>query len=311
MKRDRLAIRLFPEHGGSRLGARRIGLGVVLPAIVLLILGVSLKIMGVQEDERERTAYDRIGRVDAIHALGLQSDDPHKIYLASNAGLVRGYHDREWSRVGVIEDHLHSFAPHPSDPLTFFASGHAGRDALGLRRTADGGFTWTTIALEGRDLHAIALSPADPAVIYVNDAGTLRRTDDAGATWTPLQPPGKLGALAVSPTDANVVHAATEQGIARSDDAGETWRPLAPLRATVLIASPTNATTLLAGGEADAHLSTDGGVTWRALRLDPDLPITGLTIDPHDPGVFYAATEAGTLYKTGSGGTRWTQVWPG
>lgn len=309
MKRDRLASRLHPRHWRPKLRRPRLGVEVILPAIVLLAFGAYFGITNLQEHERERTSYNRIERVDAIHALGLQSDDPHKVHLATDTGLVRGYHDREWSRVGVNDDELHALAPHPTEPLTFYASGHDGRDALGLRRTLDGGFTWTTLSLDGRDLHAIALSAADPTLLYVHDDETLRRTEDAGATWTTLATPGDVRALAASPTDARVLYAATGSGIARSDDAGESWRTISPLRARVLVTHPTNDTTLLAADDKDAHLSTDGGVTWRPLGLAVDAAITGLTIDPDDD-VYYASTEDGTLHKTETGGTRWTKVWP-
>src|SRR3546814_16276326 len=61
--------------------------------------------------------------------------------------------------------------PHPSDPDVFYASGHpAGGGNLGFIASEDGGQTWEQVA-EGAnepvDFHAMAVSAADPSVIYV------------------------------------------------------------------------------------------------------------------------------------------------
>lgn len=140
----------------------------------------------------------------------------------------------------------------PGTPDTMYAT-----TRTGFFRSTDGGVTWNAIncgfTTVGSRL-AVAVTPADPDVVYVlsggnlqdamgnNIAGTFRgiyRSNNSGACFTrQTTTPNILGgntagsdtrqqsgydlALAVSPTDANIVHVGGINSW-RSTDAGVTW----------------------------------------------------------------------------------------
>ncbi|MCA0271008.1 MAG: hypothetical protein LCH69_02965 [Proteobacteria bacterium] len=78
------------------------------------------------------------------------------------------------------------FSPDPSDPLTYYATGHPEEGGnSGFLASRDGGQTWTQIS-QGPDgpidFHAMDASPADPATIY-GLFGGLQVNRDSGKTW--------------------------------------------------------------------------------------------------------------------------------
>lgn len=110
--------------------------------------------------------------------------------------------------------------------LATFAAGSTVLLAIndaGLRRSDDGGRTWTPLTLPGGQAASLAAS-ADGTAIYVGTTNGLARSTDGGATWSATGLPSIAVALAVSPLDARSVAVVDEQGrLFRSFDGGQTW----------------------------------------------------------------------------------------
>ena len=142
----------------------------------------------------------------------------HGIFAVDDAGIA--------TRVAPVQDYM-GFSPSPSDPLTYYASGHpAGGGNLGFLASKDGGATWTQVS-EGHngpvDFHQMDVSAADPKTIY-GVYGRVQTSKDGGATWTATgKPPGGLIAIAASSQSPSRVYAATKSGLFVSEDAGATW----------------------------------------------------------------------------------------
>ncbi len=166
----------------------------------------------------------------------------------------------------------------------------------GLRRSADGGATWTTptgVSGACMDLEITASG----TIIVARDNGTIHRSTDVTGTafGTAINPGGTGGfrvEVACAPSDANIMYAVAEnsggnvQWFRRSNDGGLTWPvvvtiPLyleqgscAPASThftrgqswydLILQVGPTNPNILLAGG-IDIHRTTDGGSTWSCV----------------------------------------------
>ena len=155
----------------------------------------------------------------------------------------------------------------------------------------------------------VRMQPNDPMRMYVTDrwAGVFV-SSDGGGSWTSANAgitirDGTSGdaipvfCLTLDPTDPKTIWCGTmfQAGLFKSTDRGQTW-------------------TKMANG-----IPQQNGLTFR-----------GITVDPHQPSIVYAAAEAsswwsggsprngvefdltgGVIYKTTNGGANWTQVWLG
>jgi len=137
----------------------------------------------------------------------------------------------------------------------------------GVRRSRDGGVTWTDVSSNlppPRFLQTFAADPRTPTHLFAGgwpSGAALRgagfRSTDRGASWSLLNGPGGgaigIGAFAFPPGAPNTVYAGAD-GVWVSPDGGATWSRLDPL----------------------------------AGRL-----VNGLALDPTAPGALYAATTGG------------------
>jgi photosystem II stability/assembly factor-like uncharacterized protein len=150
----------------------------------------------------------------------------------------------------------------------------------------------------------IRMRPDNPEVMFVTDAHAgVNKSLDGGQTWFPRNagiPPGigsdvPIFCLTIDPHDYDVIWAGTQLTghVYRSSDNGDNWT------------------------------ETDNGITERGRS------IRGITIDPNDPRVVYAASEVdvaaweeethqpgvqgygGEVYKSSDGGQNWARIWSG
>jgi hypothetical protein len=171
--------------------------------------------------------------------------------------------------------------------------------------------TWRAAGLDGVDVKALSVDPADARVVYagVKPAG-VHVTRDGGANWTeltgfhaarrwwwwsPADPPGVrpyVSAISVSPSDPDVVVAGVELGaVVRSEDGGRTWSAhlsRADRDCHALTFHARDGDWAYEAGGTGPAVSRDGGRTWRH-------PLAGLAgryamacaADPARPEVWY------------------------
>jgi photosystem II stability/assembly factor-like uncharacterized protein len=168
---------------------------------------------------------------------------------------------------------------------------YAGTSGHGLFGSTDGGRNWRPLGLPGAHVGALAISPADPAVVYAgvwgSNAGGLYKSADGGGSWQRLTDALDFGAsvFALDPKSSTTVYVGT-------------------------------------GGEHSVLKSTDGGTTWHAS--DSDLPqwrikdrnhpgkwitlkvaVNALALDPAHPATLYAATGWRGVFRTTDSGQSW------
>ena len=281
-------------------------------ALLLLSVGfAAFSGSGLTAARSDMTVADLL-QMTHIHGLAVDRTDPARVLIATHHGLYAGRSDGTAKQLSDHRDDLMSVSAHPDDPAVLYASGHpAGGGNLGVIRSEDGGHTWTQLSpgVHGPvDFHQIAISPADPAVLYGIYRG-LQRSDDGGQTWRVVAaPPQRLIALAASAHDPETLYAATEQGLLISRDGGSGWMPMHPARtpATALTVTPDGllVTYLIGIGLLEADEADLPDWQQAGPELTDDV-ILHLAVDLTDPDRRYAATWQGRLLGSADGGVSW------
>jgi PKD repeat protein len=185
----------------------------------------------------------------------------------------------------------------PGDPTTVYAAGTI------FKKSTDGGLNWTTITtgLTGIGRLAIAVTPANPAYVYVlgsrsSDAGFLGliRSTNSGTTFTTRM---------ASTASNNIL--GWDNG---SDAGGQGWYDLA------IAASPTNADEIMTGG-INIWKSTNGGTSftlnshWTGNYSKPYVhaDIHDIVYLPGSGTTVFSGNDGG-IFKTTNSGAAWSDI---
>lgn len=269
-----------------------------------------------------------------LHGLAVRPDGD--LYVATHYGLYLLKNDTDLYRIGNVEDDLMGFSTHPKDPNKVYASGHPpeGGD-LGVMVSEDGGVSWRQIfrGLEGEavDFHAMALSPADPNILYGWHGGKLYVTRDGGKTWKFASAQGLTNVIELAGgtkvlqkadvtslvADAKMpqrIYAGTYNGLYLSSDMGETWHRISDVGFVGGVApDPKGGDVIYAFTERYGMAkSQNGGATWlsigNGISIRPPEAVLYLAVHPLESEVIYAGTTAGKIFKSESGGSTWRRV---
>ena len=169
------------------------------------------------------------------------------------------------------------------DPLDH-RSVWAGIEADGVRRSLDGGETWTRVASHlTDDIHGMAMSGGDSKRAYFSSPDEIFYTEDTGESWQSLVkteqfPMNYFRDIAVNPSDPRVIFVAT--GVAAIGNTGSVER------------------------------SRDGGKTWEDLQLpqEPNSTMWKIALNQADPDRVLAGTLFGEVYTSGDGGDSWQKI---
>ena len=169
------------------------------------------------------------------------------------------------------------------------------------------------IALLGTaDVHALAISPTDPSVVFFGHHNGIMRSDDGGNTWRPLVAKQNFDAmgLAAIPGSPGVVYAAGHLLLFRTDNGGASWQPVKhdlPYDDIHGFAvDPADTKTLYAFVVGyGLFKSQDSGTSW--TRISTALPgsVMALAVAVDDPRALYAGTMGGGLLRSNDGGVTW------
>jgi len=252
-----------------------------------------------------------IDRIAHIHDLAVDPADPSRLYLATHSGLFLSAPDGTATRIGNATHDFMSFAPDPKNFDRFFASGHpAGGGNLGVLGSGDRGASWERLSggVGGPvDFHAMAVSGADPDVVY-GMFGGLQLTRDGGRNWRKIGPvPERTFALAASARDADTVYAAAMGGLFVSRDAGGSWSPAFMQRkpTTLVQATPEGKIFAFVYG-VGLVVGAEPGTGWtvRSSEFGDRYPLK-LAVDPNDPERIHVVADTGALLTSRDGGRSW------
>jgi photosystem II stability/assembly factor-like uncharacterized protein len=150
-------------------------------------------------------------------------------------------------------------------------------------------------------------------------------------------PPGGLGYdIRMQPDNPDIMYVTSAPGgVFKSTDGGRTWfsinTGISPWSGGLVWAfcvtiDPHDPNTVWVGTQFDAHIyrSPDGGESWEQrdngiIYSAGEHSVRGITVDPNNPNVVYAALEDGAggggthgeVYKSTNAGLNWARIWYG
>ena len=179
-------------------------------------------------------------------------------------------------------------------PTTIIVGGVPTRQASFIRRSANGGATWTTIVSgiptvpfdNANLLPPLVMDPADPTHLFVA-TDKIYESTNSGTSWAPIPLPAQWSAD--TPVDALAVAAG----------------------GNILVASQVDPTL-----GSEIWVTTNQGATWNVWRPGGiDTPWTSLLIDPSDPAIMYAGSPSFNvdngnmrLMRTSNSGAGWSNI---
>jgi photosystem II stability/assembly factor-like uncharacterized protein len=209
-----------------------------------------------------------------------------------------------------------SMAINPLNPAELWAlTGY--NDSGSVYKSSDAGSNWEKIDIGYPDesVKKIVIHPQNPSTVYISGAFGVVRTSDSGISWEDLGITKFCKALTLDPRKPNIIYAATSYAggsnyLYKSLDGGDTWEAYpVGYNGFLCLAVEPNGSNILYGGDINLGVfkSLDGGVTWRAINEGIKANIVyDSAVDPYNPDVLLAGTEAGLFKKDPEG--VWTQL---
>lgn len=242
-----------------------------------------------------------------ISVFGAAAHESRAQDAAAHAVDPARFQALEWRNIGPFRGgRVTAVAGHPDQQFTYYMGATGG----GVWKSENGGISWENISdgyFNTGTIGAITVAESDPDVIYVGTGESpvrgvstshgdgVYKSVDGGKTWRHLglEPTRHISKIAIHPDDPDIVYVGAQ---------GSPWA-----------ATP----------DRGVYRSTDGGETWeRVLFVDDDTGVHGLSMDPTNPRVIYAAMwdhrrepwnvrsggPGSGLYKTTDGGDTWREL---
>ncbi|HKV39331.1 MAG TPA: YCF48-related protein [Blastocatellia bacterium] len=254
----------------------------------------------------------------------INPSDPGVVYLGGRGVLKSSDGGAGWASINTG-------LPAAAVTAMAFVSAGSGKVLAGaegsIYSTTDG-VNWSLVEPPGADeplVHAIAVDPLNPDVIYAARGYDIVQSTDGGNTWsardTVLNDPG---ALVVAPSDPGSFYAFDSRGVFTSKDATN-WVAASRIPfgksgfigpvPTSLVVDPTNAKIIYVGVYGFVHgrtetsffKSTNKGKHWLSISTGPIhlQPIQEIAVAPDEPRTIYAGSND-SLFVSKNGGAKWT-----
>jgi photosystem II stability/assembly factor-like uncharacterized protein len=189
-----------------------------------------------------------------VRDVAIDPRDSNTLHVALQVGAIIKSTDggRSWTHVEKgLDSDVHTIVLNADDPdvIVIATGGGESRSesapGRALYRSADGGVTWSAVAMDFTQEYSMPLtpSPADPRTLYASLAhgapprwnrpsgaeAIMVRSQDGGQGWQRLEIGGETlhdfpAGIAVDPVNPDNVYACLDSGILNSHDGGESWR---------------------------------------------------------------------------------------
>lgn len=190
---------------------------------------------------------------------------------------------------------------------------------LGVYKSTDGGLSWAPTGLDWtlddfKVIYELAMSPADPQVIFAATNHGILRTSDGGNTWQNLRP-GEYTDIQYRPGDTTTLYAAqydywNHSQLVKSTDGGETWTQMTNLdvqyntiNIAVTRANPDWVGMRFSQGKK-FYLSKDGGATFEFKSEMPE--DAHFAFSQVDTNTVYTSNVV--VHRSTDQGATWSQI---
>jgi hypothetical protein len=196
-------------------------------------------------------------------------------------------------------------------PGELIASGHP-KDGgsglpedLGLIRSSDGGATWKSVSLLGKeDLHALD-ARGDVVAGQPVEAARVLVSMDGGRAFEERTPPSVPLDLDLDPADPRRMAITTADGLFVSKDGGGSWRQRDVLTTETHLAWSETGPLYRIDAAGIVQASEDGGESWEETGNAGGSPTT-VTVD--DEGRLYVALAGGVIARSSDGGKQFEEL---
>lgn len=241
-----------------------------------------------------------------VQAIAIDPRQPATIYVGDFSGVFKtGDGGDHWTKIDPASIYTPSIAVDGNGTIVL--------GDKGVRKSRDGGLTWTDgstglpLLVTGQRgaIDQFAFDPNRPGVIYAVYASALYKSTEGGERWTRLdiadpRIPGNnvsIRTVAVPLGQPGRIYAGGYFGVFRSDDDGGTWKQLLPqVLALALGTDPLRPNTVYAAVSSPSAgpimVSNDAGQTWSNAATGITAQGAGvhvLAIDPRDGERLFAA----------------------
>jgi photosystem II stability/assembly factor-like uncharacterized protein len=227
-----------------------------------------------------------------VWKIAFDPSDPNIVFAGTRpAALFRstdgGRHWRQCT-VEMAEDCPNVRIPRVT-ALTVDPADHsivwAGVEVDGVRRSLDGGETWSRITegIDDPDIHDVTTAVTAGKATFTTTPREIFASEDRGKSWHGLGVGRHFAlpycrSLAVKADNPDTLYVATGDGAV--------------------------------GKTGAIQRSTDGGQHWKMLKLpvEPNSPIWAFATNPADPDRIVACSHYGELYRSDDSGDGWTKL---
>lgn len=284
--------------------------------IIISLIAIALLIGIWAFGNKPNNQSETVSQLLDAHGLAVDRKDSSKVYVATHTGLLVLRNDSELQRVGTAQDDYMGFSAHPTDASTFYTSGHPHSGGnIGFQKSTDGGKSWQRVSNGANgpvDFHAMAVSQADPNLIYGVYRGQLQRSGDEGKTWQVITTNiSNIITLATNTVAKDVVYAGTTSGLYVSHNQGQNWLQLGTVTDAVvsIVVNPKNDKEMVASTQTQGLIrSTDGGSAWSKLDGYTGSMVMHLAHDVQDPVTLYLINQDLEIHKTTDSGATWKKI---
>jgi photosystem II stability/assembly factor-like uncharacterized protein len=239
----------------------------------------------------------------------------HTLYASTSGGVWQSSDGgASWQQTSLSHQSVYTTSMGPGGDL------YAGT-STGIALSLNLGTTWTdpdpTLGDSKAFGYAITVDPNAGKNLWVTTLGsTILTSQNRGTTWGAFDE-GYSGhetrKINIDPTNSNRIYSGSfiGGGLFKSVDGGATWeRRLfggANVYVWVPVIDPVSPNIVYAGTNGHGLFkSTDYGDTWTEIADVPTV-VQGITVDPRDHDIVFAATNEGILRSSDEGAT-WTNV---